>query len=106
MSGICGTDVKIYEGSIQVRYPVVMGHEMAGEVQQGGDDRLRDGDRVLIDPVLSCGKCFSCCEGLTNLCSNGGLLGRDTDGGLRSTPWFRAATSFPCRTRSIAARLP
>ena len=31
-SGICGTDYKIFNGSIPVRYPRIMGHEMAGEV--------------------------------------------------------------------------
>ena len=38
-SGICGTDYKIFNGAIPVRYPRIMGHEMAGEVVDAGDQR-------------------------------------------------------------------
>jgi L-iditol 2-dehydrogenase len=81
-SGVCGTDLKIYDGGIPVNYPLIMGHEMIGEVIEGGDDRVRRGDRVLIDPVLFCGECFACLDGRTNLCPHGGLLGRDVNGGF------------------------
>jgi L-iditol 2-dehydrogenase len=80
-SGICGTDLGIFSGRIPVKYPRVMGHEIVGEVVEGGD-ALRAGTRVLIDPAFNCGTCFVCKEGLFNLCPNGGLIGRDTDGGF------------------------
>jgi 2-desacetyl-2-hydroxyethyl bacteriochlorophyllide A dehydrogenase len=80
-SGICGTDLGIFSGRIPVTYPRVMGHEIAGEIVEGGD-ALPDGTRVLIDPAFNCGTCFFCKEGLFNLCPNGGLIGRDTDGGF------------------------
>lgn len=82
-SGLCGTDLKIYKGAIPARYPLIMGHEMVGEVV-GGEatgDILR-GDRVIIDPVLFCGACFHCRIGQTNLCPSGGLIGRETNGGF------------------------
>lgn len=82
-SGVCGTDLKIYTGAIPVRYPLIMGHEMAGEIVSGdlnGD--LKRGDRVIIDPVLFCGTCFHCRAGQTNLCPAGKLIGRDSDGGF------------------------
>jgi 2-desacetyl-2-hydroxyethyl bacteriochlorophyllide A dehydrogenase len=81
-SGVCGTDLKIYEGAIPVRHPLIMGHEMIGEVAEGGGDTVRAGDRVIVDPVNFCGTCFSCRAGLTNLCSDGLLLGRDANGGF------------------------
>lgn len=82
-SGICGTDLKIFTGAIAVRYPLIMGHEMSGEVVEGHDgDRLTRGDRVVVDPVLYCGGCFNCRAGQTNLCPNGALLGRDANGGF------------------------
>jgi 2-desacetyl-2-hydroxyethyl bacteriochlorophyllide A dehydrogenase len=81
-SGICGTDLKIYEGAIPVPYPLIMGHEMSGEVVEPGDGQLRLGERVIIDPGLYCGMCFNCRAGQTNLCPNGVLLGRDADGGF------------------------
>jgi len=81
-SGICGTDYKIFNGSIPVRYPRVMGHEMAGQVADVGSSGLRPGARVIVDPQLYCGACFHCRIGQTHLCRNGVLVGRDRDGGF------------------------
>ena len=81
-SGICGTDYKIFNGSIPVRYPRIMGHEMAGEVVEAGSGPLRAGDMVIVDPELYCGACFHCRIGKTHLCPNGLLLGRDANGGF------------------------
>ena len=89
-SGLCGTDLKIYQGAIPAHYPLIMGHEMIGEVVDSGNraDTL-PGARVIIDPVVSCGTCFHCRIGQTNLCPSGGLIGRDTNGG------FAEYTSVP-----------
>ncbi|HVB32941.1 MAG TPA: alcohol dehydrogenase catalytic domain-containing protein [Patescibacteria group bacterium] len=81
-SGICGTDLKLYEGAIRARYPLVMGHEMSGEVVEGGRGEIRNGERVVIDPALFCGTCFHCRAGQTHLCPHGVLLGRDANGSL------------------------
>lgn len=81
-SGVCGTDLKIYDGSIPVHYPLIMGHEIAGEVIAGSVNTIRTGDRVIVDPCLSCGHCVNCRIGQTNLCRNGGLIGRDSNGGF------------------------
>jgi 2-desacetyl-2-hydroxyethyl bacteriochlorophyllide A dehydrogenase len=81
-SGICGTDFKIFNGAIPVRYPRIMGHEMTGEVFDVGSSTLRSGDRVIVDPQLYCRACFHCRIGQTHLCRNGMLVGRDTDGGF------------------------
>jgi L-iditol 2-dehydrogenase len=81
-SGICGTDLKIYEGAITVRHPLIMGHEMSGEVIEAGDGTFRPGQRVVIDPAINCGACFNCRLGQGNLCPSGALLGRDANGGF------------------------
>jgi L-iditol 2-dehydrogenase len=82
-SGVCGTDLKIYNGAIPVHYPLIMGHEMIGEVIEGcDDDQIQRGDRVIIDPNVFCGICFNCRAGQSNLCPNGALLGRDANGGF------------------------
>ena len=81
-SGICGTDLKIFTGAMPARYPVIMGHEMAGEVVETGASQLRTGDRVIVDPQLYCRTCFHCRIGQTHLCRNGVLVGRDRDGGF------------------------
>jgi 2-desacetyl-2-hydroxyethyl bacteriochlorophyllide A dehydrogenase len=80
-TGICGTDLKIFSGAIPVKYPRIMGHEMIGEVIEGGG-AFRPGDRVIVDPELFCGSCFHCRIGQTHLCPNGMLLGRDANGGF------------------------
>jgi 2-desacetyl-2-hydroxyethyl bacteriochlorophyllide A dehydrogenase len=81
-SGLCGTDLKIYKGAIPAQYPLIMGHEMVGEVVSEAKDGIRSGERVIIDPVLYCGTCFHCRIGQTNLCPAGGLIGRETNGGF------------------------
>jgi 2-desacetyl-2-hydroxyethyl bacteriochlorophyllide A dehydrogenase len=92
-SGVCGTDYKIYNGSIKVPYPLIPGHEMAGEVVDvgrvppsaeapRGGPGITVGDRVIIDPETYDGTCFYCSKGLTNLCPNGTLIGRDVNGGF------------------------
>jgi L-iditol 2-dehydrogenase len=81
-SGVCGTDLHIFEGAIPVRHPLIMGHEMIGEVVEGGEDAYRRGQRVIVDPAIYCGMCFNCRAGQTNLCPNGSLLGRDANGGF------------------------
>jgi len=79
--GICGTDTKILSGKIPVVYPRILGHEMIGEVAAAPPNSpYQVGTRVLVDPGASCGWCHLCGAGRTNLCINGGLLGRDSDG--------------------------
>jgi len=86
-SGVCGTDYKIYNGSIKVPYPLIPGHEMAGEVVSVGAGlqtrpAIDIGERVVIDPETYCGSCFHCRIGQTHLCPNGTLIGRDVNGGF------------------------
>lgn len=107
-TGLCGTDLKIYNGGIPVRYPLIMGHEIIGEVAGGdGSGGLSPGDRVIIDPVLFCGTCFHCRLGQTNLCPNGKLIGRDTDGGFAeyaavpAGQLFRLPASVDSRTAPL-----
>jgi len=81
-SGVCGTDLKIYTGAVAVHHPLIMGHELAGEVVEGGDGRIHTGDRVIVDPAIYCGVCVNCRAGQTNICREGGLAGRDSNGGF------------------------
>src|ERR1700679_1228633 len=85
-SGLCGTDLKIYKGAIPAQYPLIMGHEMVGE--------LEDRDPGIIDPVLYFGACFHCRMGQTNLCPAGGLIGRETNGGFAEYAAVPAAQVF------------
>ncbi len=82
-TAICGTDVDTYQGKYNVRYPLIMGHEASGEVKEFGDDveTFKLGDKVVVNPIYYCDKCYLCIKGKTNLCVNGGLLGRDIGNG-------------------------
>ncbi len=98
-TGICGTDLSIVAGKITVTHPLVLGHEMVGNILEieGGfppERRLQRGDRVLIDPVVYCGTCYQCSKGQVNLCPNGALMGRDRDGGFSNTVAVPAANLY------------
>ncbi|XP_073977996.1 sorbitol dehydrogenase-like isoform X2 [Rhodnius prolixus] len=72
--GICGSDVHyLKHGRISdfvVREPMIMGHEASGTVVKVGSKvkNLKVGDRVAIEPGVSCRKCSYCKEGKYNLC--------------------------------------
>ncbi len=68
-AGICGSDLHIYQGErSDVALPRILGQELVGEVESVGSgvSRFSRGDRVTVDPVVSCGKCVSCRRGYDN----------------------------------------
>ena len=80
-TGICGTDLKIFTGGMPASHPIIMGHEISGELADGKKDPS-PGTSVLVDPVLCCGSCADCVAGRTNLCAAGGVIGREVNGGF------------------------
>ncbi len=102
--GICGTDLHIIDGeSPLAKYPIVPGHEFAGEVVAVGSDVLQKGtnitvgSRVAIDPNLYCGYCDFCRTGHENLCIYYSALGVTVNGAIAqyvSVP-FTAAYTLP-----------
>jgi 2-desacetyl-2-hydroxyethyl bacteriochlorophyllide A dehydrogenase len=82
--GICGTDLHIADGHFPpTPYPIVPGHEFAGEIVEVGPDvpgGWQVGDRVAVDPSLFCGYCGPCRSGHGNLCENWGATGDTVDG--------------------------
>jgi threonine dehydrogenase-like Zn-dependent dehydrogenase len=94
--GICGTDTKIHAGHIPVDYPRIMGHEIVGTVEAAPPEAAALlGERVLVDPGITCGDCPQCRAGRGNICTRGWLLGRDRDGGLRDRMQVPAANLHP-----------
>ncbi len=85
-AGICGTDLHIYRGEFhgRVAYPAIQGHEFGGIIQELGKEvtHLRVGDRVVVDPIISCHSCPACLSGHLNACRALKLLGVDLDGGF------------------------
>ena len=83
-TGICGTDLHIYKGHLPVDVPRILGHEISGEVVSVGRNShgIREGDRVVVEPNFSCGRCTYCRIGRKNLCKYKVRLGVDIDGGF------------------------
>jgi L-gulonate 5-dehydrogenase len=85
-AGICGSDLHIFHGSNPfARYPRIIGHEFAGTVEATGSDviGLAPGDRIVVDPVVSCGQCYACRVGRSNVCAKLEVFGVHRDGGFR-----------------------
>ncbi len=87
--GVCGSDLHTYRGTHPFRKPpVILGHEMAGEVVEVAEDvnLFKKGDRVSVEPQTYCHHCPSCYKGNYNLCSNKRILG--------TTPWPGAFAEY------------
>ena len=67
---------------MSVRTPIVLGTGGAGTVHQVGGEvkAAKVGDRVAIDALTSCGRCYNCSSGRDDLCEEGGLAGYQADG--------------------------
>ncbi len=83
-SGVCGTDVHIYDGDFISTYPLVPGHEFAGEVVELGSEvqGVQVGDSVAIDPSIYCNQCKYCKENKQNFCENFKAYGLHENGGF------------------------
>lgn len=79
--GVCGSDIHYYTtgriGSQVVSYPFIVGHECSGVVERVGVGvtRLKPGDRVAVDPAISCGRCEQCSGGRPHTCRELKFLG-------------------------------
>jgi L-iditol 2-dehydrogenase len=79
--GICGSDLQYYStgriGSDVVRFPFVIGHECTAEVDDVGSsvENVKPGDRVVVDPAVSCGICDQCSAGRPHTCRSLRFLG-------------------------------
>ena len=81
--GICGTDLHLVDGDYEAaRYPLVPGHEFAGEVVAVGKDvtSVGTGSLVAVDPSIYCGHCRPCRSGHGNLCENWNAVGVSVPG--------------------------
>ncbi len=84
--GICGTDLHAYTGNQAFfTYPRILGHELASEVLEIGENPkgIKPGDKAVVMPYLSCGKCIACRNSKTNCCENISVLGVHRDGGMQ-----------------------
>lgn len=82
--GNCHTDLHFIDGILKpAKVPMILGHEMAGEVSEIGSSvkSFSRGDRVVFYYLCPCGECYFCKTGQENLCPNQNLAGFTDDGG-------------------------
>jgi len=92
---ICGSDFHLKDFGATA--PLIAGHEVSGTVVETGSEvnDIKVGDRVTMDPVQKCGSCFSCANGIENLCVNFRHLGDGvTPGGFAEFMPVDAANAY------------
>jgi Threonine dehydrogenase and related Zn-dependent dehydrogenases len=98
VSAVCGSDLHGFrEASPRRIPPLVMGHETVGRIGAVGSgvDPERLGQRVVLKPILSCGRCDACRAGDINRCREGRLVGRDLAGGFAERFAVPATAAVP-----------
>jgi len=81
--GVCGSDIHVFHGQHPyVTYPLTQGHEVSGEIIALGEGvtDLAIGQKVTIEPQVTCGQCHPCRHGKYNLCENLKVMGFQTIG--------------------------
>lgn len=101
--GVCGSDVHNYqhgEPNFPDMYPFILGHECAGTITQTGESvtNLKPGDKVAVEPGITCGKCEWCKSGKYNLCPSVKFL---------SAPMYQGALrSYIAHPADLCFKLP
>jgi 2-desacetyl-2-hydroxyethyl bacteriochlorophyllide A dehydrogenase len=96
-AGICHSDVHYRAGVSPVNYPLTLGHEVAGVVEQAGSEvgNVHIGDRVCLHYMVTCGDCVYCSMGSEQFCTSGQMLGYHRDGGYAEYIVLPARSAFP-----------
>jgi len=101
--GICGSELSGYLGENSLRIPpLIMGHEFSGSVVESGVNaaRFQQGDGVVVNPLITCGECYFCTQGLHNLCKDRKLIGVHVPGAFAE---FVTVPEANCLPISVAA---
>ncbi len=110
--GICGSDMHYFRhartGDFVVTSPLVLGHEVAGIVEQVGEgvDTLARGDRVAVNPSRWCGHCRACREGRPNLCENIYFMGSASKTPHMQGGFASLFDAVPAQCVKVPAALP
>ena len=96
--GICGSDLHVYLGDLdhRIQMPEVIGHEGAGAIAKLGANvtGFREGERVAVMPIVSCGECRACRDGFYHVCQKLQIIGIERPGAMQSFWTVPAANLF------------
>ena len=82
LCGICASDLAALRGDVSdYAPPVVMGHELAGVIVESRHPDVKTGEKVTVNPMLSCGSCLRCQNDQDKYCDTIEGIGHDIDGG-------------------------
>lgn len=94
-------DVWVRKGlpSLRLKYPHILGSDIAGVVESAGSEvtHVKPGDKVVVNPGVSCGCCEACLTGRDNFCPKYGIVGENMNGGY---------AEFVCVPQQNAAPMP
>ncbi len=99
--GICHTDLHYIDHGVSTfKSPVILGHEVSGTVAELGPGvtQFREGDRVLLPAIFTCGGCRACRTGRENICERMRMLGNHVDGAYAEYVVAPAKDCFPLPT--------
>jgi 2-desacetyl-2-hydroxyethyl bacteriochlorophyllide A dehydrogenase len=96
-AGICHTDAHYRGGTGKTNLPITLGHEVAGVISALGSNvsGLREGQRVALHYLTSCGTCERCQKYGEQFCPQGGMLGKEHDGGYAQKIVVPAINAIP-----------
>lgn len=95
-AGVCGSDIHRGFNNAAYHYPLVMGHEFSGIVEETPPDaRYEVGRKVVVFPLLWCGKCTACQTGDYAQCGSYDYFGSRRDGGFTEIVWAPESNIFP-----------
>lgn len=101
---ICGSDITIVSGKHpRAEPPLVLGHEFSGTIETTVEEhggRLRQGQKVVVKPLLACGTCRQCLAGYDHVCENLRLMGVETDGGFTELIGVPPENVFPLKEQT------
>jgi 2-desacetyl-2-hydroxyethyl bacteriochlorophyllide A dehydrogenase len=105
-TGVCGSDLHIYHGRVQIEPGFTIGHEYVGTVVATGDavTRVSEGDRVLGCFQTACGQCFFCLRGDYHKCDDSRTFGHGAT--LGSLPGTQADLALVPHANLVLRRVP
>ena len=94
-AGVCGSDITVFSGKhLTAKPPVILGHEFSGIVAESKSSYFKKGDRVVVEPIISCGICEPCIKGNDHICSSLKVLGIHENGAFADYVKADANRSF------------